>query len=142
MGAQMSSYSVVILSGCDPMVRNYRPMIYSDWMKSLRFGNDWYKMIDSDAYYSIYEQIIDKLLCRENATVRLALMTDDLDLCCGWSLSEGSTLHYMFVKKDGRNQGIGTSLMPKDLTHVSHLTKIGQAIRKSKYPDVIFNPFI
>lgn len=137
----MSSLTVLSYSGSDPALTPYRSMIYSDFMRSLRYGNDWYALIDPDCYYSVYKQIINQLLSRTESQVRLAVLTDDHDVCLGWSLSEGPRFHYVFVKKDYRKQGIGEALSPKDFRQVTHLTKIGQAIRKSKFPKVIFNPF-
>ena len=116
-------------------------MIYSDFMKSLRYGNPWYKLIDSDCYFGVYPKLIDGLLARANSLVRLACLSDQLDTCLGWSLSEGDKLHYVFVKLDQRNQGIGQSLIPKDFLQVTHLTQVGQAIREAKFPETIFNPF-
>lgn len=137
----MSAYKVVSLSGHDPALASYRNMIYSDFLKSLRFGNEWYRLIDSDRYYRVYHKIIDQLLERTDSQVHLALLADEPDVCLGWSLFENQKLHYVFVKGPYRKQGIGSSLIPKLFNEVTHLTKIGQAIRLSKFNDVIFDPF-
>lgn len=138
----MSSYRILTFSGSDPAIAPYRPMIYSDFMRSLRYGNAWYKLIDPSAYYPVYRAVIDQLLARRNAQVRLACLSDDLDTCLGWSLTEGDCLHYVFVKLHQRRQGIGAALVPDPVQRVSHLTKIGQAIREKHLPQVIFNPFL
>lgn len=138
----MSTYKILTYAGHDPAIKPYRSMIYSDFMRSLRFGNEWYKLIDSDCYYAVYKQIIDRLLLRDDTVVKLAVLSDDLDNCLGWSLSEGITLHYVFVKKDLRHQGIGAELMSSPFKQVTHLTKIGQSIRKNKFPTTKFNPFL
>ncbi len=140
--AKEMSYRVLARSGHDPELKSYKSMIYSDFMKSLRFGNDWYSLIDSDRYYAVYTHIIDQLLSRRDSIVRLAVLEDDLDVCLGWSLSENKKLHYVYVKEDYRCQGIGASLMPDKFDTVTHLTKIGQSIRKKKFPNAIFDPFI
>lgn len=141
MGFEMSSYRVVSFSGQDPALEPYKAMIYSDFMKSLRYGNDWYALIDSKSYFSIYKRLIDEYFSNPHCVVKLACLTEDLDTCLGWSIAQNEKLHYCFVKKDQRGQGIGESLIPEHFSQVTHLTKIGQAIRKYKFPEVIFNPF-
>ncbi len=138
----MSSYKILSLSGSDPALRSYEAMIYSDFLKSLRYGNEWYSLIDSDRYFGVYKQVIASLLKRPLSNVRLAVLTDDPDTCLGWSLSEGKSLHYVFVKKDTRLQGIATELLPKNFTQVTHLTKAGRAIWCNKYQNAIFDPFL
>ena len=141
MGPQMSAYKIITLAATDPALNDYRAMIYSDFMKSLRYGNEWYRLIDSNRYYSVYKNIIDALLSRADSVVRLACLANDVDTCLGWSLTEGPKFHYIFVKEDYRRNGIGKSLMPKEFNQITHLTKIGQAIRKAKFRTVIFDPF-
>lgn len=141
VGAEMNTYKILTYSGSDPAISAYRSMIYSDFMKSLRFGNEWYKLIESRAYFKVYRALIDQLLDRQDAIVKLAVFSDDNDNCLGWSISEGKSLHYCFVKKDQRRQGIGANLMPKTIEVVTHLTTLGQIIRKKKLPHTVFNPF-
>jgi len=140
----MSVYQIVRYHGSDPALTPYKNLIYTSFMKSLRFGNDWFKDIDSDSYFKTYHQVIDALLHRPYAQVSLALLTEDLDTCVGWSLSEDKTLHYVFVKGDiqARRHGIAKDLIPKDFDTITHLTKIGRSIWKEKYPNVSFNPFL
>lgn len=140
----MKGYTVISLLGTDPALEPYRHLIYSSFLRSLRFGNDWFKDIESDLYYDVYHRVIDALLVRPESVVRLALLPDELDTCIGWSLSEEKTLHYVFVKGDieARRHGIGTALLPKEFDKITHLTKIGRDIWKKKYPKVKFDPFI
>lgn len=137
----MSTYRILSFSGSDPALKPYQAMIYSDFLKSLRYGCPFYHLIDSDCYYSLYKHRIDQMLGGNESVVRIAVLSDDPDTALGWSLSEGKRFHYAFVKLDFRRQGIGTSLLPKEFNQVTHVTKIGQAIREKKYSHVIFNPF-
>lgn len=73
--------------------------------------------------------------------VALAVLTDDTDVVLGWSVYEGSILHFVFVKRDARKQGIGTELIPKNAEVITHLTKSGKAIWKKKHQYLKFNPF-
>lgn len=140
----MSAYKVISLHGSDPSLGAYLSLIHSTFKRSLRYGNDWYKLIDKDCYYQAYNQVVTVLLSRPAALVRLAVLTDDPDTCLGWSLSEEKTLHYVFVKANVgiRKLGIGTHLLPKEFNRITHLTRIGREIWQSKFPEVVFNPFL
>lgn len=120
----------------------YRNMIYAKWMRSLRTGNDYFKLIQPRIYYDVYNQYIKSILARPLTIVRLAVLSDDPDVVLGFSVSEDShILHYCHVHTDSRNQGIGSSLVPFQVAVITHITKIGLSIWNSKYPDAIFNPF-
>jgi hypothetical protein len=143
----VSSYKIVIMKGYDPLLDPYKDFIYSTFLRSLRYGNDWFKIIDSKSYHKAYQALITHILNRSNTEVRVALLSEDLDIALGWSIYEGKTLHYVYVKGSFKDQasfrqlGIGTALLPEEFTSVSHMTKLGKAIWQEKYPKVIFNPF-
>lgn len=130
------------LSGGSTAMDPYKSMIYSDFMNSLRYGNDWYALIDPECYFSVYRKMIDHLLSKPAVKVNLAVLSDDVDTCLGWSMFEPNILHYIYVKADFRDQGIASSLAPKGFSSVSHLTKVGQSIRRTHFPDAVFNPFL
>lgn len=115
-------------------------MIFSKWLRSLRFGNEYFKLIDSDSYYHSYHIYINQLLQRPSVFVHLAVLSDDHDVVLGFSVMELGVLHYVHVHKDQRKQGIGTNLA-KDFHTITHLTHIGVSIWNKKYPKVRFNPF-
>jgi GNAT superfamily N-acetyltransferase len=125
----------------------YKPMIFSKWMRSTKYGNEYFKAIDSNVFYTVYQKYIEQVLSRPIAMVRLATLSDDADNCLGWSIVEGSTLHYIHVEWNQRNQGIGKSLLPPDgIRQFTHLTKTGMKIWNNekyhgKYSNAIFNPF-
>lgn len=138
----MTGYVILTLSGSDPALEPYKAMIYSDWLNSLRYLNDWFNLIDQNAYFKTYHQVIEALLNRSNSQVRLAVLSDELDNCLGWSMSEDTTLHYLFVKRDFRRHGIGKSLLPAKVEFISHLTKTGKSLWQAKLPEAHFNPFL
>jgi hypothetical protein len=49
-------------------------------------------------------------------------------------------LHWIFVKKAWRNNGLAKSLIPNNITKVTHLTTVGKALL-GKLPGAIFDPF-
>jgi hypothetical protein len=144
MGFKVNGYKVISYSSTDPALVPFRNLIYASFLNGLRFNNDLFKDIESGVYYHNYHHVIDGLLSRVDCVVRLAVLDDDPDTAVGWSISEGHTLHFVFVKGDieARKHGIGTSLLPEGFNKFTHLTKIGRVIWKNKYPEAIFNPFL
>ncbi len=143
----MSVYRVITMNGSDPGLEPYRHLIFSSFLKSLRYLNPWFALIDQTAYFDMYHAVIENLLKRPMAVVKLAVLDDEpgedeTHTCLGWSLSEDNRLHYVFVKVDLRKQGIGKQLLPKDFNEISHLTVIGKHIWQRKFPKVAFNPFL
>lgn len=136
----VASYTGVVSSGIR-LPEQYRNLIYSKWLRSYRFGNEFMKLIDSNSYYKFYHEYISRVLAEKNTIVCLAVLTDDRDVVLGFSVSRGTNLDYVHVHKDNRRLGIGTFLLPKDIDSFTHLTKTGMAIWNNKYPSWKCNPF-
>lgn len=137
---EKASYKIVPHLGYE-LPRQYQNMVYSKWLRSLRYGNDYFKLIDSAVYYDAYHRYIKTVLHRTNSIVRLAVLSDDMDVVLGFSISEKQILHYCHVHKDNRKQGIARSLVPFKVKAITHITKTGLSIWSSKLPTAIFNPF-
>jgi GNAT superfamily N-acetyltransferase len=116
-------------------------LIFSKWLRSLRYGNDYFKLIDPPAYYAAYHRFIQNILNHPDTSVRLAVLSDDADVVLGFSVSRGTILDYVHVHKDQRRQGIGRQLVPKGIDTITHLTRTGLSIWGSKMAGVKFNPF-
>lgn len=119
----------------------YRNMLFSEFLRSLRFGNEYFKLIEAEPYFQVYHAYFSVLLSRPESLVKIAVLTDDPDVALGWSLSEFDKLHYVYVKKDFRRTGIGRALVSEPFTRFSHVTKIALSLWTSKFPSAKFNPF-
>lgn len=121
---EKSSYRVVIYKASDlPLI--YKPLIFSNFLLSLRSGNPLFKRADKDIYFKYYHLFIESLLARPQSEVRLAILEQDPDLVFGWALTEPDTLHYIYVPKAYRQNGIARQLL-KDhefdtITHVTDM---------------------
>lgn len=128
-------------------LRPYRPtdegLIYSSWLKALRYGNDWFSHIAPVSFFTHYRKVIDSILSRPGIEIRIACLKDEPDVIVGYSIFEKrlalSILHWVFVKHDWRGIGIANQLLPP-FDRITHLTKIGRAIKIKK--DLIFDPFL
>jgi len=138
--AVTSSYQVIQFKGPE-LPECYTSLIYSKWLRSLRYGNDYFKLIEPDSYYKTYNKHIEFILTRPNAVIRLAVLADDHDVVLGFSVVRDNILDYVHVHKDQRRQGIGTALVPSGISTITHLTKIALAIWPD-HPNWDFNPFI
>ncbi len=136
----MSTYTVISYPA-DHLPEEYRGLVYSKWLRSLRYGNDYFKLIDAKAYYTAYHRLITRILEMADATVRLAVLTDDHDVVLGFSVSRAEVLDYVHVHKHHRRLGIGTNLVPRGIEEITHVTRTGLTIWGSKYLRWKFNPF-
>ncbi len=139
-GIKESTYSVISFPA-SKLPDAYQNFVRSKWKRTLRHGNDYFKLSDSDAFFSNYERFINFLFARPNSVIRLAVLTEDPDVILGFSLIERDALHYVYVQHEQRNRGIGRSLVPVKINVITHLTKAGMSIWQNKLPDAIFNPF-
>lgn len=121
---------------------NYRNFVLARWKRSYRYGNDLIKLIDRDGYYTAYDAYMPQVLNRENTKVRLALLGEDLDVAIGFSIMENNILHYVYVQKDFRRNGLGRHLVPDKIEFFTHLTKSGMELWSVKVRDARFNPFL
>lgn len=135
-----SSYKVEAYLG-KSFPKQYENLIYSKWMRSLRKGNDYFKLIDSASYYKTYQHYLGYVLNRDFTIVRLAILSEDSDVVLGFSVSEKNILHYCYTNVDMRKQKIALSLVPFEVQTITHLTKTGMTIWNKKFPNAIFNPF-
>lgn len=115
--------------------------IFSTWLNGLRFGNDWFELIEQDAYYEAYHRVIEMILRDKSTIITVACMKDDEDTIVGYAVHNLlGGFHWVHVKKAWRGIGIARSLKPAAVDYVTHVNKVGRILMK-KYPKVTFNPF-
>lgn len=122
---------------------DFRNLIIAPFLNSLRYGNDLFKLIDKEGYYLAYGKYIDSLLNKSNIRMTLAILEDGSVLgWCLWEWSEPTNIvHYVWVKKEARRNGICKSLLPLEFGVITHITNKGLTLW-NKYPDARLNPFI
>jgi len=123
-------------------IRNIRdedfPFILDSWLKSLRYSNDTFKLIDKQAYKRFYPQVITALLLR--SMVQVACLQADEDVILGYSVVQGPTLHFVFVKEPWRRIGLMNDLVKGPIESISHITKpFIPLMKKHKWS---YNPFL
>lgn len=136
----VDSYDVIVRQG-SKVSGDKLNLILSRWKRSLRYGNDYFKLINQDAYYRSYDTYLQGVLRHPATAVRFAVLTSDPDIILGFSVCRGNILDYVHVQQAQRRQGIARSLVPSGIDTITHLTKTGLTIWGGKYSKWAFNPF-
>ena len=116
----------------------YRHLVIAKWGRSFRHGNDYAKLIDADSYFQNYPRYIQAILTLPQTTVRLATLIDDTDVVLGFSIVSDTTLHYVYVNRGVRRQGIGKTLIPPNIDRFTHLTTPVLGLWPIKMPNAKF----
>ncbi len=126
-------------------LRQYQPtdknLVYATFLKSLYYGNTYYRSIDQDAYFAGYGKVLNFLTTKSGVDIRIACLHDEPDVIVGYAIVEYGMLHYVYVKTVWRNQGIAKLLLQGlELNSCTHLTTISKDVKiLSKLK---FNPFL
>ena len=134
-------------SGPVVAIRSYLPedrnFILATWLRGLYYGNTWFSEIRKDVFMKRYHDVVEYILNHPCASIRVACLEDDPGVILGYSvarvLDDTTVLDWVFVKQAWRKTGIGTRLIPPNVSACSHLTKVGRAIKPSTWE---FNPFL
>lgn len=125
-------------------IRSYEPddknFIYTSWLRGLRFGNDFFREIDSDVYYREMQKTVDTILALKDTKVDVACLIEDPRVILGYVVNRPDVLDWVFVKLPWRRMGVARTLLKdKEIKFVSNITIVGDKIRKKK--GWVFNPF-
>ena len=137
-GEVESTYKLIVYQASE-LPKDFRNLIMGPFLNSLRYGNDLFKLIDKDSYFTSYAQYIELLMKRKLTAIKLAMLSDETIL--GWCMYEEKTVHYVWVKEHQRRNGIAKSLLPKEFDTITHITNKGINIWVNKFPEVKFNPW-
>jgi GNAT superfamily N-acetyltransferase len=140
MNIENPTYSIISFKGSE-LPEKYTSLIFSRWLRSLRYGNTLFKRITPNDYYKTYHQFIENLLKKPGCIIRLAVLSDDHDVVLGFSVSREDVLDYVHVQADYRKIGIAKKLIPEGVTTFSHITTTALNIWQPKYKHIKFNPF-
>lgn len=127
-------------------VRDYLPsdkaFIKATFLRGLYYGDSWFSFIPKDIFMHNYSIVLDSIIDSPNNVIAVACLKEDPSVILGYSVmsSDYSVIHWVFVKKAWRKQGIGRTLVPKYPTYVSHLSQLGKELLP-KFENTKFNPF-
>lgn len=121
-----------------PATDSDRAFIFSTFLRGLYFGSEFFSQIDSKVFFQNYQSVVEKVL--ERAEVRIACLEEDPDVVLGYMVLLGEAIVFAYTKAEFRQLGIQKKLLGHNpVATVTHLTKVGNAIRHKKKWS--FNPF-
>lgn len=133
---------IVVCSGRS-IPRAYRAYVFSNWLRSMRYGCDFMRSTDSKPYYSFYQGRIEAILDNPTCDVRFLVLSEDHDVILGFACTRDNTLDYVFVHKDFRRSGLAALLTGRrPFSVVTAMTKTGYIITSHMANPPTFNPFL
>lgn len=113
------------------------------FLRGLYYGDSWFSQVPKDIFMENYKRIAEAAWTSPKIRISVACLKEDPSVILGYSITsaDGNALAWLFVKTAWRKQGIGRSLLPKDLKYATHLTALGKSLMSEKLPNVQFNPF-
>lgn len=88
--------------------------IFSKWLKNYKFSSRFAKRIKNDVFYKWHQLILENILSRPSTTVLIAHPDDEPDVNLGFicyeDINDTKIIHYIFVKPEFRNFGLGRTL--------------------------------
>lgn len=126
-----------------PYQADDRAFILACWLRGLYYGDTFFSEVPKGIFMEHYHRVLEKFLDNPNVNIKVACLADDPQVILGYSVSRTSkgqvVLDWVFIKKAWRQIGIAKSLLPQGLQVVTHLTKVGRALKPA---GVTYNPFI
>jgi len=115
------------------------PFLVSTWRNALMYSSPTFQYVKKESLINNYTPVIQKMLSKYE--VRVACLQSDPDIILGYSVSSGDTLHFVYIKKAWRNQGICNMLLGStDFKNITHITKTGLALAQKR--GWAFDPFL
>ena len=106
--------------------------VTSSWKQSYRHGAPHVKWVPAYQYFQYINDAVDGLLSRSSC--KLAVHESHHDSIIGWVCFNKKAIHYVYVKQDYRQMGIGsallksTGLMGKPSVPITHWTEVVEKI--------------
>ena len=115
--------------------------IYATMLRSLAHSSPTFEHVNTSAFYKNYAKVVQHILRKPGTETWVACLQSEPECILGYAIHEADVLHFAFVKKAWRGQGIGRQLITLvPVTVCTHITNIGLALAKKHSWD--FNPFL
>lgn len=125
--------------------------IYSSWLNSYKNDSSFARKIARSVFFKWHKKIVELILNRPTTKVMIACFEETPEVILGYLVYERQTdlpvVHFAYVKKDYRQQGIANTLLKSqnlDLNQClfSHWTdSIYDFKFKEKYPKMMYDPY-
>ena len=125
-------------------VRAYAPsdfnFVAATFLRGLYYGATVFSDMPKQTFMTNYKPVAEALVAKNDVWV--ACLKDAPDVILGYSIvsKDFTTIHWVFIKKAWRKQGIARAILPQYPTTVTHLTALGKSLLP-KFKDCVFDPF-
>lgn len=117
-------------------------LVYACWLRSYKHSSSFAQKIVNSVYYRWHHKIIENILAR-GAQIRIAHNTGDPETILGFScleMFEGKpVVHFVYVKKAFRGEGIAKALVWEREGYFTHMTK---NLDLTKHPKLVYCPYL
>ena len=103
--------------------------IHSSWLNSYLRNSRWPGVV-GPCFHVEHSEVIKRLMDRSE--IKVAAWSEDAETILGWICAEPTALHYVFVRKEFRRQGIAKQLaeaLIPGIALVTHRTTDADKIR-------------
>jgi GNAT superfamily N-acetyltransferase len=117
------------------------PFIYATWLRGYRQSR-FADRVPASVYFAAHHQVVERLLARSRVLV--ATPAGDDSTVLGYSVVEGATVHFVYIKLAFRKLGIARRLLDGvDVPHcsASHVTKDAEEAMR-RWPCIVYNPYL
>jgi hypothetical protein len=123
--------------------------IFATWLRSYRHSSDFAKPISNSVFFPLHHAVIQRILDRSSTRVSVACSSSSPDTVLGYLVTEDfvrPVIHFAYVKRDFRRQGILTLLLKEaglepNRCFYTHRTHTASHFEKL-YPGLSYNPYL
>lgn len=139
---EIAQYKILKYRGIE-VPSNYHAAILSKFLRTLRYGNDLYRLIAPEFYWDTLSNRLKSIVGNPTCSVALAVLADETDVLLGFLIHRAHVLDYAWVTNHCRRNGIMRSMMPNDIQIYTHVTKhFLPVLATERFKKTKFNPFI
>lgn len=116
--------------------------IYATWLRCYKHSSAFARRIPDRVFYEQHHAVVGRLLAR--AEVLVVTPRGEPGVILGYSVTEPSVIHFVYVKKPFRRMGIATALLvhlDPNACVFTHWTE-GWDFLHRKWPNAQYNPYM
>lgn len=129
--------------------------IYSSWLNSYKNDSSFARKIARSIFFKWHQKIVKIILSRPSTTISIACFDEMPEVILGYMIhekqkedeDEKDIIHFVYVKKDYRKQGIAKLLIESQSIHLNeslftHFTDTLYDLKiKEKHPKFMYDPY-
>lgn len=115
--------------------------IFATWLRSYKHSSQFARRVPDRLFYKFHQAAIARILGRGAETL-VCTPPGEPELILGYSVREGVTLHFVYVKKPFRRRGIGLALLRPAPELFTHWTNDWDVLKEKACPDAQYNPYV